>query len=431
MSRFIFATVPQAGHTVPALPIARTLINRGHSVRWHTGAAFADRITETGAVYVPMSEYDYSVDGVDAMFPERLQRSGVGRLRYDLSTMFPATVRGQLKDLQALLADEPADVLVGDLGLLAGPIVQDLGGPPFAAFGVTVVTYPDPNLAPFGLRLRPTSGRLGRVRHRLLALAVRRLLFKPLFEAVNQIRRESGLAATDIGLGYPAHAELLLQLGTAGFEYPREVPEILHYVGPTRPAGSGDWEPPAWWPQLVAADRPVVLVTQGTVAVDGRELLRPTLDALADQDVLVVAVTGGPDPAAWGPLAANARVERFLPFDRLLPLVDIYVTNGGFGGVQLALSHGVPVVAAGKTEDKAEVSARVAHTGVGIDLRTQHPKAGQIRAAVRRVLADPRYAGAARRIQAEINAAGREDHAAELLEQLAKRRTPVSQEVLT
>ena len=331
-----------------------------------------------------------------------------------------------------MLADEPADVLVGDMGLLGGPILQELTGTPFAALGITVVTYPDPNLGPFGLGLRPTSGPVGRVRNRMLTTAVRALLFKPLFDAVNQIRRANGLeAADDMGLGYPAHAELFLQLGTAGFDYPREVPEILHYVGPPRPARSGDWEPPSWWPHIESADRPVVLVTQGTVAVDGNELLRPTLDALTDEDVLVVAVTGGSDPAELGQIPPNARVERFLPFDRLLPFVDIYVTNGGFGGVQLALSHGVPIVAAGRTEDKAEVSARVAHTGVGINLRTQHPKAGQVRAAVRQIIAEPRFADAARRIQAEITASGREVHAAQLLEQLALRRTPVSQKILS
>lgn len=432
MSRFIFATMPQAGHTVPALPIARALVERGHSVRWHTGIAFAARIAETGAVYVPMSEYDSSVDGLDAMFPERLNRKGIGRLKYDLAEMFPATVRGQLTDLQTLLADEPADVLVGDLGLLAGPILQELGGPPFAAVGITVVTYPDPNLAPFGPGLRPTTGRFGRVRNRVLTLAIRNLLFRPLFDAINEIRLENGLPeAEEVGMGYPSHAELFLQLSTAGFEYPRQVPEILRYVGPTRPASSGDFEPPDWWPQIESADRPVVLVTQGTVTTAGDELLRPTLDALANQDVLVVAVTGGPDPAELGPVPANARVERFLPFDRLLPLVDVYITNGGFGGVQMALSHGIPMVAAGKTEDKAEVSARIGYSGVGINLKTQHPTADQVRVAVRQLLADPRYAEAARRIQAEINGSGREDHAAELLEQLAKRRTPVSQEILT
>ena len=44
MSNFIFATLPFAGHTMPALPIAAELVRRGHSVRWYAGAAFADRI---------------------------------------------------------------------------------------------------------------------------------------------------------------------------------------------------------------------------------------------------------------------------------------------------------------------------------------------------------------------------------------------------
>ena len=40
--------------------------------------------------------------------------------------------------------------------------------------------------------------------------------------------------------------------------------------------------------------RPVVLVTQGTVATEPSELLLPTLEALRDEPVQVIAVTGGP-----------------------------------------------------------------------------------------------------------------------------------------
>jgi UDP:flavonoid glycosyltransferase YjiC (YdhE family) len=58
------------------------------------------------------------------------------------------------------------------------------------------------------------------------------------------------------------------------------------------------------------------------------------------------------------------------------------VTNGGFNGVQSALSHGVPLVCAGKTEEKPEVCARVAWAGVGIDLKTQRPKPDQIKQAI-------------------------------------------------
>ena len=108
-------------------------------------------------------------------------------------------------------------------------------------------------------------------------------------------------------------------------------------------------------------------------------------------------------------MPANARVERRIPFDALLPHVDVMVTNGGFGGVQLALAHGVPLVAAGRTEDKVEVAARVAHSGAGVDLRTQTPTAARIREAVSTVLAEPQYTLAARRIQREIHHAGRED----------------------
>ncbi len=32
------------------------------------------------------------------------------------------------------------------------------------------------------------------------------------------------------------------------------------------------------------------------------------------------------------------RLTEFLPFTELLPLVDVMVTNGGYGGVQLALA---------------------------------------------------------------------------------------------
>jgi MGT family glycosyltransferase len=193
-----------------------------------------------------------------------------------------------------------------------------------------------------------------------------------------------------------------LQLGAEGFEYPRsDLPSIVRYVGPPTPLPDPDWQQPAWWPELQSG-KTVVLVNQGTVATDSNELLRPSLDALAsDDDLLVVAVTGGPDPAVLEPLPANARVERFIPFDQVLPHVDLFVTNGGFGGVQLALADGIPIVAAGRTEDKPEVNARIAYAGVGIDLKTQTPRPEQVREAVRRVLTDDRFTRKARQLRDE------------------------------
>ncbi len=118
---------------------------------------------------------------------------------------------------------------------------------------------------------------------------------------------------------------------------------------------------PAWWNELDGS-RPVVHVTQGTVAnKDYDELIAPAMAGLAGEDLLVVVSTGGrPVATLPHPLPAKVRAAEYLPYDRLLPLTDAFINNGGYGGVHYAMEHGVPLVVAGLTEDKVEVSARVA-----------------------------------------------------------------------
>jgi UDP:flavonoid glycosyltransferase YjiC (YdhE family) len=89
----------------------------------------------------------------------------------------------------------------------------------------------------------------------------------------------------------------------------------------------------------------------------------------------------------------------FLPFDRLLPKVDLMVTNGGYGAVNHALSLGVPLVVAGDSEEKPEIAARVAWAGAGINLETARPSPEQIRDAVQTTLGDSRYRHAAKALQ--------------------------------
>jgi MGT family glycosyltransferase len=193
--------------------------------------------------------------------------------------------------------------------------------------------------------------------------------------------------------------DLFLQFTGEAFEFPRsDMPDTIRFVGPVLPKPTVNFREPLWWNQL-NGDKAVVLVTQGTIAnFDLNQLIQPTLSALANEDVLVIAATGRTDTESIV-APSNARVESFVPFDRLLPKVDVLVTNGGYGGVHQALSLGVPIVIAGETEDKAMISARVHWTGAGISLGTQDPTEEQIRTAVRTVLADRRYRQRTRAIQ--------------------------------
>ena len=172
-------------------------------------------------------------------------------------------------------------------------------------------------------------------------------------------------------------------------------------------------------------------VTQGSIRPDMTELVLPSLRGLAGEDVLVVVTTGGPsqvevEAAHGGPLPANALVTPFIPYEMMFRHASAVVTNGGYTGVTLALSHGLPLVQAGTTEEKSEIGARIRWTGVGVALRTTQPKPEAVRTGVRRVLTEPSFRAAAERVRAEMapHDAGREG--AVLLERLAETGAPVT-----
>ena len=113
---------------------------------------------------------------------------------------------------------------------------------------------------------------------------------------------------------------------------------------------------------------------------------------------------------------SNTRVAGFIPFAALLPLVSLMVTNGGWGGTLMALSHGIPLVIAGGDLDKPEVAARVAWSGAGINMHTGTPTAKALSVAIDRALVDPALRAAAIRVGAQLRSLGGAARAAELLE---------------
>jgi UDP:flavonoid glycosyltransferase YjiC (YdhE family) len=83
----------------------------------------------------------------------------------------------------------------------------------------------------------------------------------------------------------------------------------------------------------------------------------------------------------------------------------------------------VPLVVAGDTEEEAEVAARIAWLGAGIDLETGTPTPATIRNAVHEVLNDGRYLRRVRELEADF---ARRDGIAEIAalvdEVIAERR---------
>jgi MGT family glycosyltransferase len=404
------------------------LVERGHEVHWYTGHRFADRVEAAGARYVPMkAARDFNDLDISGEFPGRSGLSELRMLKFDLKHVFGDPAPGQVADLREHLERFSADVVVADTAMIGAHMLDELGGPPCAGFGVTALTMSSRDTAPFGLGLLPRASALGRIRNRALNWMVAGVLFRDVADHFDEIRKGLGLPRSGGNVFDAATSRwLYLQATVPSFEYPRaDLPPQVHFIGPFLPSPrTAPFTPSDWWHRLDTG-QPVVHVTQGTSATDPAHLIRPTLAGLADEDVLVVATTGGRPPEDVGPAPANAIVDRFVPHSQLLPRVTAMVTNGGYGGTQIALAHGIPLVVAGGSEDKPEIANRVAWAGAGINLRTRSPKPARIRAAVRAVLDEPGYRRAAERLRDDMARYDAVATAADLLERLAATGRPV------
>jgi UDP:flavonoid glycosyltransferase YjiC (YdhE family) len=406
--KVLLCSTPATGHLNPLLAIARMLVDDGHEVMVLSGSAFRDRITASGARFMPLpGTADFDGRDLRAVVPELAQiPPGPDWLRVAMERIFVDRIPDQHRGLRAALQAFPASVVIGDdmffgaLPLLLGPRAER---PAIVLCGTSFLHCTRPDKAPAFMGLPPAESPEQERAYGRIAEAYDAAVDRPVGLSLAAVLAELGLAAPPWPLfdAVVRLADTYLQLTVPSFEYPFAMPPTVHFIG-ALPIVPGQAALPPWAGDLDGT-RKVVLVTQGTVANhDFGLLVGPALQALAGEpDILTVATAGGRRlDAIPGPIPANARLSQYLPFEWLLPRIDAMVTNGGYGSVNQALSFGIPLVAAGLTEDKADVNARIAWSGAGIDLATNEPTPAAIRRAVRTVLDAPGHRREAQRLAA-------------------------------
>lgn len=402
MSNILILAEPVEGHFNPFVPIIKRFVDRGHHVKCLTGRAFKDQVEHLGADFIPLpAQWDAGHHDIYEFFPALKSLTGLAQIKFYIKHIMYAQIPDILAVLDTVLIDFKADVIIGDTFMVAGTWLRELGGPPSVRLSVLPLSLPGKDIAPFGLGLPPGESFLSKLRNNLLNQLFEKLLFKDVQQHVNELRQSVGLPAYEKYLFTSAveSPDLVLHTSTPAFEYRRAAfPENFRFIGPIVLAPKNSYQPPSWWKDIEhTKNYPVILINQGTLAKDYDDLIRPALEGLKHERVIVIAVPV--EDQELGDIPENAWTAAYIPFGNLLPYVDVMVTNGGFGGVQNALAHGVPLVIAGASEDKMEVAARVEHAGAGINLRTKKPTPDAIRAAVLQVLSDPAYKQNASRLQ--------------------------------
>ena len=424
--KVLLTATPIAGHIEPILTVGRMLAEAGHEIVAMMPSAFRHKVERQGMRFAPPPrEIDIDMTDTDAAFPQRRTlAAGPAQLRFDIETCFVDPMVHQHAGLQSILAAFPADAVMADMlcpGLLPLMLSDRRDRPVVASLGVTHLFWHRDDGAPRFPGFQPARTAEEATRYRAIAADIEAALLEPARARVDERLASCGAASLpcpwlDAIVALP---DLYLQAAVPSFEYPRtDMPENVHFIGALPPPPDIAM-PPAVAAALARGKR-VVLVTQGTLAnSDLSQLIGATLSALADRaDIVVLATTGGrPVDALAGPVPDNAVIVPFLPFDAVMPRVDVLVTNGGYGTVTQALANGVPAVVAGATEDKPEVAARVAWAGAGIDLHTERPSREALSDAIAAVMEQPGYRDRARALGREF---ARFDSRAALLRLLGK-----------
>lgn len=235
--------------------------------------------------------------------------------------------------------------------------------------------------------------------------------------AVNQIRAQAGLAPLTGPMELYETAPLVLYMTAEPFEYPRpRWPHNIVMVGPCA------WEPATTPPDWLAGiERPIVVVTTSSEFQNDARLVHGALEALADEDVHVVATLPAQGPTSIA-IPGNAQVEQFVPHGPVLERAVCAVTHGGMGATQKALARSVPVCAVPFGRDQLEVARRVEVSGAGSRLPARRLNPRRLKVKVHEAIA---CRPGAERIASAFRNAGGAATAADAIEQrLLRRQVP-------
>jgi UDP:flavonoid glycosyltransferase YjiC (YdhE family) len=399
--RVLFTLLPATGSLHPLVPVADALVRAGHEVAFCSSRSFRPEIEATGFPSFEagldwlVSDPDYIkilCRAADVEFPAL---TGKARFAWVTNQLFiGAAARHLLPDVVAVARRWSADVIVRESLEFGGCAASEHLGLPHASVAAASDS----------------------------ALDLRSQLAEPL----GRLRAAIDLPE-DPEVQMP-YRYLHLCFSPPGWDGPEACfPETAHFLQHANSPRGGETMP-AWMRQL--PDRPMVLVSLGTVFHRTPGLFEAILDGLRDEPINLVAAVGrDQDPARFGEQPSNVRIERYLPQTLLLPHADLFVSHGGFNSTKESLSVGTPMVVVPIAGDQPYTAERCAALRVARVIPPDARTPDRIKEAVRQVLGDPSFRTGAEALQRDMAALPDVTRAVELLEELVTQRQPLTRRV--
>lgn len=420
--KILVCATPVYGHVMPLRAITRELIARGYDVTFLTGSEYKQSIEGIGATFVSLTgEADLDEQRI-VEFHELFKRippptkDEVGRRAF--VDVIPSQHQGVQEGLKIVREKaQGAKIVVVFEGAFKGVLPGILGAPGirpagYIGVGIIPVFLSSVDLKPTpGAGFYPDTSPKGRATNFELTKKDREERWAESQRRFEEIIEEMGAVVPDmfnVDANYVC-PDRFVQMCAPSIEFPRsDAPPGFRFAGGLPPGLRDPFVTfPEWWEDIALNPdkKKIIFVSQGTMATESKDLIIPTIYAFEDSnDVVVVAALGkkGFTLPVGTHVPQNARVSDWIPYDEMLEYSDVMVTNGGYGAIQHALSHGVPLIVAGTGADKPDNAMRVEWAEVGINMNTHQPTPDAVHLAVTKIFEDPKYTKRAKAVQAEM-----------------------------
>jgi dTDP-L-oleandrosyltransferase len=400
----LIVSLPDRGHLFPHLALAGELVGRGHRVTFVTAPSMEGIVTASGATMLP---YTSVYEAIDDKAGTANDNHGAAMLNLGVDEC-AAMVRA----VEEALSDDRPDLIAYDYATYqAGRVLKHKWGLPTVQLSPVFAQNDTFSYAQAfqegGYDEDADPGMDNWLNHPDMAEWV--------------TRNEELLAAH--GLDIPFRDFIAIVQDDTIAYVPRELQprresfdERFVFVGPCL-GDRGDlpsWKPPA-------GDRPVVLVSLGTLFNDHLDFFKTSVEAFAGSSFhLVITLGNGIDPEELGPLPDNVEVHRWVSHLDVLEHARAFVTLGGMSSVNDALALGCPLVMVPLSSVLERVTAhQVRQLGIGVEVETEQPQElspQTLRAAVQTVVDDESFGRNAAAMREHVRRAGGRVAAADAIE---------------
>ncbi len=430
MKYAVFTALPYVGHVNPLLRMAAELQRRG----WRVAIAMPRDLHAHIAREEPgLPLIDLGALGPVAETMRAIERAASADSNYRRGAMrfldvFEGIWTLMFDGLNAAFAKDRPDLVVADIFTWAAFDAAEVHGVPVVANNPSLLTGVPTELLPpapdVPFMISDQSIHTVTSWQRLLHPLVRRMVIATtaltIGRRVNAMRRSRGLAP--IRIADTLRRCPILVNGAFGLDYRRPLPPNVHMVGPILPPAPPPL--PADLAEWLGDGPPVIYVNLGTVVTATSDMLGRILSGIHVPGCRVLWVLK-PALASLLPPALPSwlRIVAWLPSPRPVlehPNVRAFVSHCGINSVYESIVAGTPVVGLPFYADQRDMAVRVADAGVGLWVEKSTFTAGQLRAAIQRVVSEPSFRDTLPSLQAACAAAGGIERAVELIQQAGR-----------